>query len=124
MTSLLCDVWGVVHNGLERVSGRLRRADARRGRGGAVVVFITNAPRPQRGGRRASSSSLHVPREAYDAHRVVRRRHPRRDHIAAPARASAIIGPERDHSIFAGLDVKFAPLERADYVVCYRPRRR
>jgi HAD superfamily hydrolase (TIGR01459 family) len=28
------------------------------------------------------------------------------------------LGPERDLSIFAGLDVKFADLERADYVVC------
>jgi hypothetical protein len=28
------------------------------------------------------------------------------------------LGPERDRSIFSGLDVHFAPLERADYVVC------
>ena len=28
------------------------------------------------------------------------------------------IGPERDHSVFAGLDVTFETLERADYVVC------
>jgi HAD superfamily hydrolase (TIGR01459 family) len=28
------------------------------------------------------------------------------------------LGPERDHSIFAGLEVTFAPLETADYVVC------
>ena len=28
------------------------------------------------------------------------------------------IGPERDRSIFTGLDVQFAPLESADYVVC------
>jgi HAD superfamily hydrolase (TIGR01459 family) len=28
------------------------------------------------------------------------------------------LGPERDHSIFTGLDVKFAPLESADYVIC------
>ena len=28
------------------------------------------------------------------------------------------LGPERDRSIFNGLDVQFAPLETADYVVC------
>jgi HAD superfamily hydrolase (TIGR01459 family) len=28
------------------------------------------------------------------------------------------VGPQRDLPIFAGLDVKFAPLETADYVVC------
>ncbi|HEY5280904.1 MAG TPA: TIGR01459 family HAD-type hydrolase, partial [Pseudolabrys sp.] len=41
---LLCDVWGVVHNGLQSFPAAcdaLMRARAR----GAVVVFITNAPR-------------------------------------------------------------------------------
>ncbi len=28
------------------------------------------------------------------------------------------MGPERDRPIFAGLDVRFAPLAEADYVVC------
>jgi ribonucleotide monophosphatase NagD (HAD superfamily) len=28
------------------------------------------------------------------------------------------LGPERDRTIFNGLDVQFAPLETADYVVC------
>ncbi|MBV9557027.1 MAG: TIGR01459 family HAD-type hydrolase, partial [Pseudolabrys sp.] len=28
------------------------------------------------------------------------------------------IGPERDKPIFAGLDVRFAPLNSADYVIC------
>ncbi len=28
------------------------------------------------------------------------------------------LGPERDHTIFTGLDVSFSPVERADYVVC------
>jgi HAD superfamily hydrolase (TIGR01459 family) len=28
------------------------------------------------------------------------------------------MGPERDNSIFTGLNVRFAPLESADYVVC------
>src|SRR5262249_15626791 len=28
------------------------------------------------------------------------------------------LGPERDRSIFSGLNVQFAPLESADYVVC------
>ena len=43
---LLCDVWGVVHNGLRSFppsrAMRLMRARAR----GAVVILITNAPRP------------------------------------------------------------------------------
>jgi HAD superfamily hydrolase (TIGR01459 family) len=31
------------------------------------------------------------------------------------------IGPERDHSVFRGLDVGFAPLQQADYIVCTGP---
>ena len=42
---LLCDVWGVVHNGVAafpHACDALMRARA----AGATVVFITNAPRP------------------------------------------------------------------------------
>ena len=42
---LLCDVWGVVHNGVAAFApacDALMRARAR----GAAVVLITNAPRP------------------------------------------------------------------------------
>ena len=46
---LLCDVWGVVHNGVAafpHACDALMRARAR----GAAVVLITNAPRPSDGG--------------------------------------------------------------------------
>ncbi len=112
---LLCDVWGVVHNGiaaLPEACDALMRARAR----GAVVVMITNAPRP----REAVAGQLrhfHVPSETWDAivssgdvtRRVVEARHGKSVHV---------IGPERDRPIFSGLNVKFAPLETADYVVC------
>ena len=46
---LLCDVWGVVHNGVTafpHACDALMRARAR----GAAVILITNAPRPSDGG--------------------------------------------------------------------------
>jgi HAD superfamily hydrolase (TIGR01459 family) len=112
---LLCDVWGVVHNGLQSFPAAcdaLMRARAR----GAVVVFITNAPRPHESvGRQLER--LHVPREAYDA--MVSSGDVTRAVIASrPGQSLLHVGPERDHSVFAGLDVKFETLERADYVVC------
>jgi HAD superfamily hydrolase (TIGR01459 family) len=112
---VLCDVWGVVHNGLEAFPAAcdaLMRARAQ----GASVVFITNAPRPSVQVER-QLAKLHVPRETYDAivssgdvtHSEMRKR---------PHQSVFHLGPERDKSVFDGLPVTFAPLDRADYVVC------
>ncbi len=112
---LLCDVWGVVHNGLRSFAepcDALMRARAR----GAVVILITNAPRPNEAVIR-QLDRLQVPHEVYDA--LVSSGDVTRGVIQQHAGQSIFhIGPERDHSIFAGLDLRFAPLEKADYVVC------
>ena len=112
---LLCDVWGVVHNGVAafpQACDALARARA----GGAFVVFITNAPRPHNVVER-QSASLGVPREAYDA--IVSSGDVTRSLIEQrPGQSLFHMGPERDIEIFNGLDVRFAPLESADYVVC------
>jgi HAD superfamily hydrolase (TIGR01459 family) len=112
---LLCDVWGVVHNGVVAFApacDALMRARAR----GATVVFITNSPRPsEQVGRQLER--LHVPRETYDG--MVSSGDVTRGVIEQRRGQSLChIGPDRDRSIFTGLDVKFAPLESADYVVC------
>ncbi len=111
----LCDVWGVVHNGevsFPDACDALMRARAM----GKVVVFITNAPRPGDSVIR-QIDHLRVPHEAYDA--IVSSGDVTRDVIMhRKGQSLCHIGPERDHSIFTGLHVKFAPLETADYVVC------
>ncbi|HZT24737.1 MAG TPA: TIGR01459 family HAD-type hydrolase [Pseudolabrys sp.] len=112
---LLCDVWGVVHNGVAafpHACDALMRARA----GGAVVVFITNSPRPsEQVGRQLER--LQVPRASYDA--MVSSGDVTRGVIKERRGQSLChIGPERDRSLFAGLDVTFAPLESADYAVC------
>ncbi len=111
----LCDVWGVVHNG---VAAFLPACDAlmrMRARGG-TVVFITNSPRPSEQVAR-QLERLHVPRETYDA--MVSSGDVTRGVIQERRGQSLChIGPERDRSIFSGLNVQFAPLENADYVVC------
>ena len=112
---LLCDVWGVVHNGLTahaHACDALMRARAQR----AAVVFITNSPRPSDGVAR-QFERLHVPRETYDA--MVSSGDVTRDVIAGRRGQSMFhLGPERDKSIFDGLNLRFAPLASADYVVC------
>lgn len=111
----LCDVWGVVHNGevsFPAACDALMRARAM----GKVVVFITNAPRPGDSVIR-QIDQLKVPREAYDG--IVSSGDVTRDVIMQRKGQSLChIGPPRDQPIFAGLPVKFAPLESADYVVC------
>jgi HAD superfamily hydrolase (TIGR01459 family) len=112
---VLCDVWGVVHNGLAAspaACDALMRTRAK----GASVVFITNSPRPSEQVAR-QLERLHVPREAYDA--IVSSGDVTRAVIRSRPRQSLYhLGPERDASVFAGLDLRFAPLETADYVVC------
>ena len=66
---------------------------------------------------RASSNGLRCSREAYDA--ITSSGDVTRGIVSArlPQRVFHL-GPQRDLSIFTGLDVTFAPLESADYVVC------
>jgi len=112
---LLCDVWGVVHNGVVAFPAACD-ALIRARKGGATVVFITNAPRPSEVVS-GQLEKLHVPREAYDA--IVSSGDVTRGVMQQRAGQSFFhLGPERDRSIFTGLDTKFAPLESADYVVC------
>ncbi|HZL61887.1 MAG TPA: TIGR01459 family HAD-type hydrolase [Pseudolabrys sp.] len=113
--ALLCDVWGVVHNGIAafpHACDALMRARAR----GAIVILITNAPRQSEVVAR-QLEKLHVPVETYDG--IVSSGDVTRAVIEArPGQSVCHIGPERDRSIFTGVDVGLAPLERADYVVC------
>jgi HAD superfamily hydrolase (TIGR01459 family) len=112
---ILSDVWGVVHNGLRSFAGpcdALMRARAQ----GAAVVLITNAPRPNDAVVR-QLDRLQVPHEVYDA-LVSSGDVTRNVMVSRPGQTIFHIGPERDHSIFSGFESRFAPLERADYVVC------
>jgi HAD superfamily hydrolase (TIGR01459 family) len=111
----LSDVWGVVHNGevsFPDACDALMRARAT----GKVVILITNAPRPGEAVIR-QIDHLHVPREAYDG--IVSSGDVTRDVIThRKGQTICHIGPERDHSIFKDLHATFAPLEKADYIVC------
>ena len=114
---LFCDVWGVVHNGIAAFPAACEALTRFRA-GGGTAILITNAPRAGRVRCSASSTGSRVPRDAYDA--ITSSGDVTRGIVesAAAARRVFHLGPQRDLSIFAGLDVNFAPLETADYVVC------
>ena len=112
---LLSDIWGVVHNGLVAFPEACEALHSFRERGGTVIL-ITNAPRPADSVQR-QLRKLGVADETYDA--IVSSgdltRHFVADH---PGQKMFWLGPERDSSIYRGLDAVPAPLEEADYIVC------
>jgi HAD superfamily hydrolase (TIGR01459 family) len=112
---VLCDVWGVVHDGLTAFPAACEALIRFRQRGGTAIL-ITNAPRAGEAVGRILDR-LKVSRQAYDA--ITSSGDVTRSIVKARIAQSVFhLGPERDLSIFAGLDVRFAPPESADYVVC------
>jgi HAD superfamily hydrolase (TIGR01459 family) len=86
-----------------------------RSRGGTVIL-ITNAPRPADSVQR-QLRKLGVADETYNA--IVSSGDLTRLYVADhPGRKFFWLGPERDSSIYRGLDAVLAPLEQADYLVC------
>lgn len=113
--AVLSDVWGVVHNGVTAFPQASEALGNFRGKGGAVVL-ISNAPRPGNQVMRMLDK-LGVSRTAYDG--IVTSGDVTRDMVAKRAGESVfLIGPERDHSIFTGLDAPFSTAEDAKYVIC------
>jgi HAD superfamily hydrolase (TIGR01459 family) len=112
---VLSDIWGVVHNGLVAFPEACAALHSFRNQGGTVIL-ITNAPRPADSVQR-QLRKLGVADETYDT--IVSSgdltRHFVADHLDQKV---FWLGPERDNSIYRGLDPKLAPLEQADYIVC------
>lgn len=111
----LCDIWGVVHNGVAAHRGAVEALIAMRKQGGTVVL-VTNAPRPHPE-IRAQLAGLGVPDDAFDA--VVTSGDVCRALIAARAGEPVyMIGPDRDLPLIAGLDAPRVAAEEAAYVLC------
>jgi HAD superfamily hydrolase (TIGR01459 family) len=115
---LLCDVWGVIHNGawsFPEAIAALQRFQAERG----PVILISNSPRPS-AAVEPQLESLRVPRGAWtrfitsgDATRVLLR-----ERSPGPAWR---IGPERDDVLYEGLGLEFAGPAEAAFVACSGP---
>src|SRR5947209_10151984 len=112
---LLSDIWGVVHNGLVAFPEACEALQNFRAQGG-IVILITNAPRPANSVQR-QLQKLRVPVQTFDA--IVSSGDLTRNFVADHGGQKMFwIGPERDGSIYRGLDPVLAPLEDADYIVC------
>lgn len=111
---ILCDVWGVLHNGVAAWPGAIEALSRFRAGGGSVVM-ITNAPRPN-GPVLKQLAGLGVPDGVFDA--VVTSGDVTRALIASMPPEVFYIGPQRDLELFSGLDAEIVDLERAKSVVC------
>jgi HAD superfamily hydrolase (TIGR01459 family) len=112
---LLSDIWGVVHNGLVAFPEACEALRNFRAQGGTVIL-ITNAPRPADSVQR-QLRKLDVADETYDA--IVSSGDLTRNFVAGHSGQKMFwVGPERDNSIYRGLDPLLAPLHEADYIVC------
>lgn len=118
--ALLCDVWGVLHNGrrafLAAVDTLYRfRADW------GPVILLTNAPRPIVDVE-SLFGRLGMPLDCYDA--IVSSGALARDDIArriAAARQTLPVfhlGPNRDGGVLDGLDIAHVDVQKAEVVLC------
>lgn len=115
---LLCDVWGVIHNGRDAFPDACDALTKWR-KGCGPVILISNSPRPWEGVA-AQLDGLGVPREAWT--RIVTSGDVTRALLAERAPGPAFrIGPDRDDPLFEGLGLSFAPLEQARFIACTGP---
>jgi HAD superfamily hydrolase (TIGR01459 family) len=110
----LCDVWGVVHDGVRANRAACEALERHRARGG-VVILITNAPRPSRV-IYPQLDSLRVAREAYDT--VVSSGDVTMDLLANASGNVFHLGPSRDLGLVEDTEARFSAIEKARTVLC------
>lgn len=111
---LLCDIWGVLHNGLQSYPTAVEALIEYRNRGGKVAL-VTNAPRP-RAPIIQMLDRLQVVRDAYDV--IVSSGDVTRTLIAQyEGRTVHNVGPTDDLSLYAGINVRRGEAEDAAAIV-------
>ncbi len=116
--AILCDVWGVIHNGRD-VYHRAVQALASFRKQGGKVVLITNSPRPNQGVL-AQLNDMGVQTDAYNE--IVTSGDVTRTLIAeAVAETNGPVfhlGPGRDNPLYDGLNVELSDDSACASVVC------
>ncbi len=113
--AVLCDVWGVLHNGKAAFP---LAVEALRGfrRAGGTVVMLTNAPRPSEE-IPAQFEALGVPRDCWDG--IVTSGDATKAMLGAAAPGPAFkLGPPKDDKLYLDTGMEFAALEAAKLISC------
>jgi HAD superfamily hydrolase (TIGR01459 family) len=116
--ALICDVWGVVHDGAHARAAACDALKHFRSRQGGVVL-LSNAPRPV-SDLKLQFARFGVPEDCYDA--IVTSGAAAREALARKTERARLrmfhLGPERDRGVFEGLQLDSVPLENAEIVLC------
>src|SRR5476651_1704876 len=119
--ALVCDIWGVLHNG---AAAHLAACDAlklfrhKHGR----VILLSNAPRPAKD-LEEQFRRFGVPLDCFDAI-VTSGAAARKDLARRSATAKLVmlhLGPDRDRIVFEGLNIELADIAHAELVLCTGP---
>lgn len=111
---VLCDVWGVLHNGIAPRKGAIEALSTFKSNGGTVIM-ITNAPR-QRKSVFIQLENMGVPEGTFD--NIVTSGDVTRDLIRSGAKNMLHIGPEKDINLFEGIEINLVDEERAEAIIC------
>ena len=111
--AVLCDLWGVVHNGKRPFERAVRALCEFRANGGRVIL-LTNVPKPRDPIPR-QLDRIGVARDAWDV--IVTSGDAIRSELAARAPGPMhLIGPLSDSVLWDGLGMELASLEHASFV--------
>lgn len=117
--ALICDIWGVVHNGRVPFMATIEALQGFRMARGPVVL-LTNAPRPA-SDVKLQFDRIGVPHDCYDAlitsGEGARAELERRASKDAPLRIYNL-GPERDRAVRENLPVMLVEADDAEVVLC------
>jgi HAD superfamily hydrolase (TIGR01459 family) len=112
--ALICDVWGVVHDG-QKHHPAAAEALARFRQNHGPVILLTNAPRVP-AEVAAQCASYGLPPDCYDA--IVSSGGAARDELARRSATGTVplyyIGPDRDLAMIAGLDIRRTDIAQAE----------
>ncbi|GGE34226.1 hydrolase [Agaricicola taiwanensis] len=111
---ILCDVWGVLHNGA-RAWREAGEALTRFREAGGAVVLVSNAPRPS-AGVVPQLDEFGVPRTAWDGF-VSSGDMTREALVKSGAKLVHHIGPARDYTLFEDIKIERGAVEDAEIAV-------
>jgi HAD superfamily hydrolase (TIGR01459 family) len=117
--ALVCDVWGVLHNGdkaFPAACAALKTFKETRG----PVILLTNAPRPVSDVEQLFVEKYGVPLDCYDA--IVTSGVATRDDLEQRTKQGRLkmlhLGPERDNGIYTELNIETTDVDHAQIVMC------